>query len=161
MKLQLTLNKKSAATEFTARDNTANLLLGTQTVEAQFSEPEPGLFTILIDGKVFNCVVEKNEIVVNGRHIPVSIQDLKRLSHSAGAAGQAGGRVELTSPMPGKVVRVILNEGDEVGEEQSLLVVEAMKMQNEIQSPKAGRISSLKVIEGQTVNAGEVLAVVE
>ena len=63
--------------------------------------------------------------------------------------------------MPGKVVRVLLNAGDEVAARQGVLVVEAMKMQNEVQSPKAGKISEIKVSEGQTVNAGDVLAVIE
>lgn len=161
MKLHFTINKKIAPAEFISHENTTKLQLGSHSVEAQYSEPESGLFTILIAGKVFNCVIEKNEISVNGKRIAVNIQDPKRLSHNAGAMGQTGGRIELTSPMPGKVVRVILNEGDDVGEEQSILVVEAMKMQNEIQSPKIGKISSIKVTEGQTVNAGEVLAVVE
>ena len=63
--------------------------------------------------------------------------------------------------MPGKVVRVMCASGDEVIEGQGLLVVEAMKMQNEVQAPKAGKVADLKVTEGQTVNAGEVLVVIE
>jgi biotin carboxyl carrier protein len=63
--------------------------------------------------------------------------------------------------MPGKVVRVLLNAGDEVASRQGVLVVEAMKMQNEVQSPKTGKIAEIKVSEGQTVNAGDVLAVIE
>lgn len=161
MKLQFTINKKSAAAEISFTENTANLQLGSQSITAQISEPETNLYTILVDGKIYNCFVEQNEIVVNGKRIAVNLQDPKRLSHNGNAAGQAGGRIELTSPMPGKVVRVILQQGDDVAEEQGVLVVEAMKMQNEIQSPKAGKISAIKVTEGQTVNAGEVLAIVE
>jgi biotin carboxyl carrier protein len=63
--------------------------------------------------------------------------------------------------MPGKVVRLLAAVGDEVTEGQGILVVEAMKMQNEVQAPKAGNVTDLKVAEGQTVNAGEVLAVIE
>jgi biotin carboxyl carrier protein len=63
--------------------------------------------------------------------------------------------------MPGKVVRLLCAVGDEVAANQGVLVVEAMKMQNEVQSPKAGRVIEIRVREGQTVNAGEVLAVVE
>jgi biotin carboxyl carrier protein len=63
--------------------------------------------------------------------------------------------------MPCKVVRALLNAGDEVAARQGVLVVEAMKMQNEVQSPKAGKIAEIKVSEGQTVNAGDVLAVIE
>jgi biotin carboxyl carrier protein len=63
--------------------------------------------------------------------------------------------------MPGKVVRVLAAVGDAVEAGQGLLVVEAMKMQNEIRSPKSGKVERLLVKEGQAVNAGEVLAWVE
>jgi biotin carboxyl carrier protein len=62
--------------------------------------------------------------------------------------------------MPGKVVRLLVAAGDEVDVGQGLLVVEAMKMQNEIRSPKKGRVERLEVKEGQPVNAGEILCVV-
>ena len=62
--------------------------------------------------------------------------------------------------MPGKIVRVLVKTGDSVQAGQGLLVVEAMKMQNEIRAPKSGTIDRLAVVEGQTVNAGEVVAIV-
>ncbi len=71
------------------------------------------------------------------------------------------GRQQIVAPMPGKVVRVLVKAGDKVEAGQGLLVVEAMKMQNEIRSPKSGVIERLQVKEGQPVNAGEVLAWVE
>jgi biotin carboxyl carrier protein len=63
--------------------------------------------------------------------------------------------------MPGKVVRVLLAEGDEVALGQGVVVVEAMKMQNEIKSPKSGRVIEVRVVEGSTVDANQVLAIVE
>ena len=66
----------------------------------------------------------------------------------------------VLAPMPGKIVRVLVKTGDSVQAGQGLLVVEAMKMQNEIRAPKSGTIDRLAVVEGQTVNAGEVVAVV-
>jgi biotin carboxyl carrier protein len=71
------------------------------------------------------------------------------------------GRQQVVAPMPGKVVRVLVKAGDKVEAGQGLLVVEAMKMQNEIRSPKGGTVERLHVKEGQPVNAGEVLAWVE
>jgi pyruvate carboxylase subunit B len=62
--------------------------------------------------------------------------------------------------MPGKVVRVLVKTGDRVETAQGLLVVEAMKMQNEIRSPKSGTVERVLVKEGQAVNAGEILCVV-
>ena len=68
---------------------------------------------------------------------------------------------KLTAPMPGKIVRVLASQGDEVEAGSGVLVVEAMKMQNEIKSPKKGTIQKILVSEGAAVNAGDVLAIVE
>jgi biotin carboxyl carrier protein len=63
--------------------------------------------------------------------------------------------------MPGKIVRVIVHEGDEVEAGQGLIVVEAMKMQNEIKAPKKGKVTKITVAEAATVNAGDLLMIVE
>jgi biotin carboxyl carrier protein len=74
---------------------------------------------------------------------------------------EAEGRQQIVAPMPGKVVRLLVAVGDKVEAGQGLLVVEAMKMQNEIRSPKSGKVERLLAKEGQSVNAGEPLAWVE
>ena len=71
------------------------------------------------------------------------------------------GPKKLTAPMPGKIVRVLVSQGDEVETGAGVLVVEAMKMQNEIKSPKKGTIQKILVSEGAAVNSGDVLAIVE
>ena len=71
------------------------------------------------------------------------------------------GPKKLTAPMPGKIVRVLVSPGDEVETGAGVLVVEAMKMQNEIKSPKKGTIQKILVSEGAAVNSGDVLAIVE
>jgi biotin carboxyl carrier protein len=71
------------------------------------------------------------------------------------------GPKKLTAPMPGKIVRVLVGEGDEVEAGSGVLVMEAMKMQNEIKSPKKGTIRKIPVSEGDAVNPGDVLAIVE
>jgi len=76
-------------------------------------------------------------------------------------AGDAQGPKKLTAPMPGKVVRLLVRDGDEVQAGAGVAVVEAMKMQNEIKSPKKGTIQKILVSEGAAVNAGDVLAIVE
>jgi biotin carboxyl carrier protein len=63
--------------------------------------------------------------------------------------------------MPGKIVRVLVSVGDEVAANQGVLIVEAMKMQNEVLAPKAGKVTEIRVVEGQTVNASETLAIIE
>jgi biotin carboxyl carrier protein len=166
VKLELDIDGRPLAADFSFDGEQARLTHAGRTVEAQVSEPEPGLFTVIIGARVFRCALEHlpggaTEAVVNGRRIPVRVRDPKRARGQAGAGAQGGGRATLAAPMPGKVVRVMCAEGDEVSAGQGLCVVEAMKMQNEVQSPKAGRVAELRAREGQTVNAGETLAVVE
>jgi biotin carboxyl carrier protein len=166
MKIELEIDGQVIEAEFAATNGSVQLTFGGTTREAQVSEPEPGVFTVIINNRVYACALEENaggstEVVVNGRRIPVAVRDKKRLRGHAGAGADASGQVKLSSPMPGKVMRVLLNVGDEVAAHQGVLVVEAMKMQNEVQSPKAGKVVEIKVAEGQTVNAGETLAVIE
>jgi biotin carboxyl carrier protein len=166
VKLLLTINGQNLAADFSIRNEDVTLTLEANSYHAQLSEPEPGFFTVILANKVYLCALEKQptgatEVIVNGQRFPVALQDPKRLSQNAGAAGQAGGRATLISPMPGKVVRVLQAVGAEVAEGQGILVVEAMKMQNEVQSPRAGKVAAINVTEGQTVNAGEMLATIE
>jgi biotin carboxyl carrier protein len=88
------------------------------------------------------------------------VRDPRALRSRARAADDDGPR-KLTAPMPGKVVRVLVREGDAVEAGAGVLVVEAMKMQNEIKSPKKGTIQKMLAAEGVAVNAGDVLAIVE
>jgi biotin carboxyl carrier protein len=71
------------------------------------------------------------------------------------------GPKNLTAPMPGRIVRVLVKQGDEVEAGAGVVVMEAMKMQNEIKSPKKGTIQKIMVSEGAAVNSGDVLAIVE
>jgi biotin carboxyl carrier protein len=165
MKIELEIDGQMIEGEFTLSGGAAQLSFGGATREAQVSEPEPGMFTVIINDRVYRCALEESpagavEVIVNGERIPVAARDKKHLRGQMGAAA-ASGQIKILAPMPGKVVRVLLNAGDEVAARQGVLVVEAMKMQNEVQSPKDGKIAEIKVSEGQTVNAGDVLAVIE
>jgi biotin carboxyl carrier protein len=109
----------------------------------------------------------KSERVGNDWHVWVGsarfaceVRDPRALRSRARAADDYGPR-KLTAPMPGKVVRVLVREGDSVEAGAGVLVVEAMKMQNEIKSPKKGTIQKMLAAEGVAVNAGDVLAIVE
>src|SRR5947209_17816953 len=77
-----------------------------------------------------------------------------------GGGGEAGPK-KVTAPMPGKVVRLLVSEGDTVEAGAGVVVIEAMKMQNELKSPKAGKVQRVAVAEGATVNPGDTLVVVE
>ncbi len=166
MKLELTIDGHLKDVEFKATNGQAQLTLDGITHTARVSEPEPGLFTVIINDRVYRCVPDRmvsgeTEIIVNGRRIPFTAHDPRRKRAGAASAGNRNARATLTAPMPGKIVRVLKTVGDEVVTGQGILIVEAMKMQNEVQSSKDGKISEIRVTEGQTVNAGETLAVIE
>ncbi len=99
-------------------------------------------------------------VLIEGLPISVEIEDPRTALRKAAQHGHAG-EIELRTPMPGKVVKLLVQQGAEVEANQGLLVIEAMKMQNEIKSPKRGRVKRLAVQEAATVNAGELLAIVE
>ena len=126
-----------------------------------------GRFTMTFAGQVFDCRVEGSPesdesvaVFVGTKEFSIGIADPKRLRTAASASAH-GGEARIIAPMPGKVVRVMVEVGAEVDAGDGIVVVEAMKMQNEMKSPKAGRVSALNVQPGVTVNAGDVLAIVE
>jgi biotin carboxyl carrier protein len=95
---------------------------------------------------------------------PISISKVMASYRSASRRGRevaAVGEQRIVAPMPGKVLRVLVTAGQEVAARQPLVVVEAMKMENELASPKAGRIREVAVSEGASVEAGRLLVVVE
>ena len=105
----------------------------------------PGEMLVGIDGK-------SGTVVLNGR----------RTGHGvAEGGGHARGEQSVVAPMPGRVVRLLVAGGDDVIARQPIIVVEAMKMENELRSPKAGRVKEIAVKAGESVVAGRVLAVIE
>ncbi|HEY3743028.1 MAG TPA: acetyl-CoA carboxylase biotin carboxyl carrier protein subunit [Bryobacteraceae bacterium] len=100
-------------------------------------------------------------MLVGSSRYPCEINDPRSLRTRRAAAGSAEGPQKITAPMPGKVVRIVAPQGTEVEAGKGVVVVEAMKMQNELKSPKSGRVQKLLVAEGATVNAGDTLAIIE
>jgi len=103
------------------------------------------------------------DVYVDGRTIPVQIRPAGAFGRQkkAGAGTAASGPQRVEAPMPGKVARVLVKAGDEVTARQGLVVVEAMKMENELRAARAGRVRDVAVTEGQSVDAGAVLLTVE
>jgi biotin carboxyl carrier protein len=105
-------------------------------------------------------VAGEEHIWVGSQRFAAEVRDPRSLRARTRVATEDGPR-KLTAPMPGKVVRVLVAAGTEVENGAGILVVEAMKMQNELKSPKKGTIQKILVAEGATVNAGDILAIVE
>jgi biotin carboxyl carrier protein len=122
----------------------------------------------LIEGEG-NAFEVKRERALNGElHMLVGssryaceVNDPRSLRTRRAAAGSTEGPQKITAPMPGKVVRIVAPQGSEVEAGKGVVVVEAMKMQNELKSPKSGKVQKLLVTEGTTVNAGDTLAIIE
>ncbi len=165
MKLALDINGEQIEVDFTTATGSAALTVRDQHFKAEVSQPEDGLFVVAIEGRIYRCMVDRTpagemEITVNGRRLAIAVRDLKHLRGGHGSGATGDGPASLVAPMPGKVVRILCVEGDEVTAGQGVLIVEAMKMQNEVQSPRPGRVAQIRVKDGQTVNSGEVLAII-
>jgi len=136
-----------------------------QVLEADVALVAPSTVSVLMAGQAFEVHVTPRRDghlkLQSGAHeFTAELEDPRAWKGRRHATLEAEGRQEILAPMPGKVVRVLVEAGEEVAAGQGLLVVEAMKMQNEIRSPKKGKVERLEVKEGQPVNAGEILCVV-
>jgi biotin carboxyl carrier protein len=125
---------------------------------------EPGVYWFQWQNRSIEISLTPNgdayAVSVAGKRINVEVIDARAALRKAAHQGQLG-TVELRAPMPGKVVRVLVSEGTPVEMNQGLVVIEAMKMQNEIKSPKKGTVRRLAVRETAAVNAGDLLVIVE
>lgn len=127
-------------------------------------EVEPGVYSVLLDGEIFEIRLLPHAgtriAELNGRRVVVEVQDPRNATRGSRSAAGTG-RQNITAPMPGKVVRVLVSEGDEVLAGQGLIVVEAMKMQNELKASRPGHVASIRARSGDTIAAGETLVVLE
>lgn len=164
MKYEANIDGRHISIEIEERDGRITAKVGERAYDLQVVRPEPDAFLIfdgdrVLEARVWSVEPNLSRVEIGNRTFSASIIDRKH--RRASAERDDEGRRQLIAPMPGKVVRVLLNPGDEVKMGQGVVVVEAMKMQNEVKSPKAGRVIEIRVTEGATVNANQVLAIVE
>lgn len=136
--------------------------------ELEVQECGPNGYLFISQGRVFDCRVEgrpesgqKIDVIVGTTPCAVTITDPKRLGSATLASAHGDDAARIVASMPGKVVRVLVEVGAQVKAGDGIIVVEAMKMQNEMKSPKAGTVVALNTQTGATVNGGDVLAVIE
>ena len=125
-------------------------------------EVEPGVYSVIRNGRSFEARIEPAAngwtVEIAGRRYAVEARNPRNAKQ--GPSG-AGGRRNLTAPMPGKVIRVLVKVGDEVEAGQGVVVVEAMKMQNEMKATHAGRVVEVRVNDADTVGAGDIMVALE
>ena len=144
--------------------------IGGETKEIQpgdvdFVEVEPGVYTVIHKGIAHELAVDEaidGSFVVSHKagEIEITIDDPRRLAQAASGQG-SGGSATLKAPMPGKVVEALVAKGDKVSEGQGILVIEAMKMQNEVTETRDGVVVKVEVTAGESVSPGQTLAVIE
>ena len=146
------------------RDGALRFRLDSRTIEVDVLQVAGETYSLLINGHSFEARVhpEGGSLLVHcgGKTFAIEVVDPRAWRGTKGGLLSIEGRQQISAPMPGKVVRVLVTVGEHVDAGQGLAVVEAMKMQNEVRSPKSGVVERLTVKENQAVSAGQVMAVI-
>ena len=142
-----------------------NCKVNGKEVELDATRVADGVLSIVLGGKAYeitrDITASGNHLYLNGRGFKYEVRDPRALRGRRGAGDYAEGPKKITAPMPGKVVRVVAAAGTPVEAGQGVIVIEAMKMQNELKAPKAGKVQKILASEGAAVNAGDTLAIIE
>lgn len=169
MKRTLTIGKEKVDLEFTRINGVTTMTWNKEAIPVDIREVEPRCYSVVIDGKSVDVNIDAirspdpdahayRATLFDGAYEFQLADPMKTLLAAAG--GSAGGGGTLTSPMPGKVVKILVAVGDKVEEGQTLLILEAMKMQNEYKSPAAGTVTKLFVQEGAAVETAAPMLVI-
>jgi biotin carboxyl carrier protein len=137
-----------------------------QEIEVDAAFTARDVLSVLVSGKAYEIKRERSlqgelHMVIGSARYAVDVQDPRSLRTRRAVAGAEAGPQKLKSAMPGKIVRILVDEKDEVKAGQGIIVMEAMKMQNEMKSPKDGKVQKILTAEGSIVNAGDTLAIIE
>jgi biotin carboxyl carrier protein len=134
-------------------------------IEVQVEFLKPGILSLIIHDQAYRCVLEETPgetaIEVGGRRFLYEMDDPRSLRSRRGHRADAEGPMALKAPMPGRVIRMLVEPGQTVKANQGIVVIEAMKMQNELKAPKGGIVTEVRASPGETVSVGQVLAIIE
>jgi len=169
MKRTLSIGKEKVDLEITRINGVTTVTWNGEVLPVDILEVEPHCYSVILEGKSVDVSLDPvkhpdpevhayRTTLFDGSY-EFQLQDpMKALLAAAGGAAGAGGT--LTSPMPGKVVKILVAEGDQVEEGQTLLILEAMKMQNEYKSPISGKLTKIFIQEGAAVETGAPMVMV-
>jgi biotin carboxyl carrier protein len=160
----IAIGEKNYRLELDQADGRWSCRLNGRSLDADAVLVCPGTLSLRLANKCYEVKCERLagglKIWIGQDSVNVEVRDPRSLRGRA-RSGDEHGVKKLIAPMPGKVVRVLVEQGAQVEAGAGILVVEAMKMQNEVKSPKKGTVQKLLVSQGAAVNAGDVLAIVE
>jgi biotin carboxyl carrier protein len=126
---------------------------------------QDGILSLLLQGRSYEVKQEtvgaESNVVVGQERFSATVRDPRSFRSRSRAGASEQGVMKIKAPMPGKVVRILAPAGAQVEIGQSVVVIEAMKMQNELKAPKTGVVKKINVAEGAAVEAGQALAEVE
>lgn len=142
-------------------DNTMECVVDGRALSVDAQMLQAGVLSLIVEGRQYRCFLDGDGVLIDGKRFGFEVNDPRSLQGRRGAGAGTAGPRSVKAPMPGRVVRVLVTTGEDVVERQGIVVIEAMKMQNELKSPKSGKVVRMTVAPGDTVGAGEVLAVVE
>jgi biotin carboxyl carrier protein len=149
--------------EVRRRENGYTVTVDGRALEVDVQETSRDFLSLLVEGRSYEAGLEKRaggyRVLLPGHAVEVDLSEAAR--GAVAVRKPAGGPLRVSAPMPGKIVRVGVEPGQDVTAGQPLLVMEAMKMENEIRSPRDGRVKEIAVRAGQAVETGAVLAVLE
>jgi biotin carboxyl carrier protein len=162
---EVSIDGKNHRLELNKVNNRWECTLDGETMDVDAVIARPNVLSLILDGQAFEVKRERTatdlHLWVKSARFAVDVRDPRSLRSRRTAGGGVEGPQKLLAPMPGKIVRILAPAGSAVSAGQGVLVIEAMKMQNELKSPKDGTVKQVVVGEGMSVTAGEVLAIVE
>jgi biotin carboxyl carrier protein len=165
MTYEILIDGKSHKLELVRNGKVWTCHLDGREIEADAILTRPDVMSVVIGGTAYEVKRERTptdlHVWVKNSRFQVEVRDPRSLRSRKSAAGAGEGPQKIVAPMPGKIVRIILPAGSEVDVGQGVIVVEAMKMQNELKSAKRGVVKQVLVAEGASVTAGDVLAIIE
>jgi biotin carboxyl carrier protein len=166
MTYDVIVDGKTHHVELTQGEKTWLCKVDGQEVEVDAALTARDVMSVLADNKAYEIKRERSlqgelHMVIGSARYAVDVQDPRSLRTRRAVAGTEAGPQKVKAPMPGKIVRILVNENDEVKAGQGVIVMEAMKMQNEMKSPKDGKVQKILTAEGSAVNAGDTLAIIE
>jgi len=154
-RIDLTLDQKNG---------TWQIVLDGKPLKANALLLQPGVLGLILNGHMYRCLLDENPgltaVFVNQQRFSSEVHDPRSLMARRQKGSMDGGEQTIKAPMPGRIVRVLVEPGQEITAHQPVVAIEAMKMQNELKAIRAGKVKEVRVSVGQTVAATEIVVVI-